>query len=159
MMKRALTIVMTSGTLLALSCTVVTPRAGDPIPRCATDGGAGGNGYGPSSGGGGGSSGYGPAGQQPTNPVAVAPPIICEPDSKDECDACEGAKCCQVKSACYYDAVCSCADAALDACIDDHTKDGSDPSECWAAFVKVGPVAQQFVDCLRGSCGAQCKVP
>jgi hypothetical protein len=124
------------------SCSLVDPRVGPAQASCTAEG-----------------SGYGSGTGYGTDAGAS-----CAADSGSGCDDCESAHCCATRLACYGDAVCGCADKALDPCLeaagDDAAADASDTvARCWSAFTATGGVAQARVSCQRTWCKDVCGIP
>jgi hypothetical protein len=128
--------------LALVGCSLFDPRVGANQAACEAQSGSS-------------TSGYGPA--------ATDAAGWCGSDAGSACDECESRWCCQTRLGCYGDAVCDCADKALDTCLSATPEDAasSDPAveRCWAAFSASGDSAKSRLNCLRTSCQQVCRVP
>jgi hypothetical protein len=111
-----------------------------------------------------GTSGYGTSYGSPNGQVAVSD--FCTTDGgtlSGDCDQCEAMNCCAHRVACYTDQTCSCADDALDTCMnavsDASTNGASTLKACWTTFAAASTIAQARYQCLRASCLAACRIP
>jgi hypothetical protein len=127
-------------------CSLIDPKVGPAQASCAAAGQS--------------SGGYSYGGATSSSGADDSCPL----DAGNACDDCESLHCCDTRRACYGDAVCGCADQALDTCLDSADDDASaDASQasarCWDAFSATGHIAQARVSCQRMFCQVECAVP
>jgi hypothetical protein len=145
-------LLLLAAALGAAACSLVEPKVGELLPTCG-EGGAGPG------------STYGARPMAGAGAASAAPPLTwCPPDAGSDCDDCESAACCATRLDCYGDALCACADRALDACLGAlgaaaGDRSSPDVQRCWDAFAGVSPIAAARVACERAACAAACNVP
>jgi hypothetical protein len=145
---------------LAVGCSAVDPKVGPSEQSCGESapltGPGGPAGYGASGGAGTGSTAGGYAGSSTGSSEAH---LTCAADAGSACDNCETRWCCTSRLACYTDPVCTCADHALDGCLDDAGTSASAIAKCWSDFSAHGNVEKARVACERAWCQVPCGVP
>ena len=134
---------------VVMSCSGLDAKVGPAQESCLPEGP-----------GAGGSTSGGEYGSGAASTSSGGEEVSCATDTGSPCDDCEAAHCCTTRLECYGDALCHCADQALDTCLGEAPSDASATvASCWGAFSAVGPLEQERVSCQRAFCQTACEVP